>query len=36
MVSELLKESLITGHVWDGWRVIVRDQNGNTIWEIKF
>jgi hypothetical protein len=36
MVSELLKESRITGHVWDGWSVIVRDQNGKTIWQIKF
>jgi hypothetical protein len=36
MASELLKESDITGHVWDGWSIIVRDQNGKTIWELKF
>jgi hypothetical protein len=36
MVSELLKESRITGQVWDGWSVIVRDQNGKMLWEIKF
>ena len=36
MASELLKESKATGHNWEGWSVIVRDQNGKTIWEVKF
>jgi Domain of unknown function (DUF6894) len=36
MVSELLKESLITGQAWHGWSVIVRNQNRRTIWQLKF
>jgi hypothetical protein len=36
MVAELRKESHLTGADWEGWRVIVHDENGRECFELKF
>jgi|EndMetStandDraft_8_1072994.scaffolds.fasta_scaffold3193167_1 uncharacterized protein DUF6894 len=36
MIADLKKEAKITGADWDGWRVLVRDENGFECCKIDF
>ena len=36
MIADLKKEASITGTDWNGWRVLVRDENGFECLEIDF